>query len=351
MIWTIWSGISSKEYLRNYLDFKKGKCKERLILDTFLTIEKLFDLAKKYKKNIISLDDVNSYHNVEYFIFFNMPNFEDPIIKNLKKYNKKFILIIVEAREIHPQNFNRKLYKNFKFIFTYNDLYIDNKKIFYYHFGVDKTQRLKISNNKKFLCMISSNKIINYHNSLYLLRLKIIKWFEKNKKWNFDLYGQGWNLKLFFSKYKFLRIINRINYFFAFIKNNFSNYKGEIKPLLKDKLSILKNYKFSFVIENFNTTNGWITEKIFHCFFCNVIPIYSGPPNVCKYIPENCYVDFNKFSSLRELCFFLKNMTKKKRIMYIRNKDNFLNSKKFDKFDINKNFSIVEKKLIFNNYR
>ena len=54
MIWTIWSGISGKEYLRNYLDFKQGKCKERLILDTFLTIEKLFDLAKKYKKNIIS---------------------------------------------------------------------------------------------------------------------------------------------------------------------------------------------------------------------------------------------------------------------------------------------------------
>jgi hypothetical protein len=345
MIWAIWSGISKEKFLNNYINFKKGAYKQKIILDTFLTIEKLFNLAKKHKKKIIGLDEVNSYHNVEFIIFFNMPNFEDVIIKKINKHKVKLILLIVEAREIHPQNFNKELYKNFKFIFTYDESYVDNKKVFYYYFGVDKSSNLKICNNNKFLCMISSNRIINYNKSLYPLRLKIIKWFEKNKKWNFDLYGQGWNFKLFYSRFKFIRIINRINYFLPFIKNNFTNYKGEIKPLLEDKLNILKNYKFSFVIENFNS---WISEKIFHCFFSNVIPIYSGPKNINKYIPKNCYVDLNKFSSLEDLCFFLKNLTKEQRMMYIQKKNNFLNSKKFDKFDISKTFSIIEKKLIRN---
>lgn len=347
MIWSVWSGLSKELFLKDFINYKLKKNNKKIVNDTFLSIDRLFKLSKKYKKKIISLEKVLAFEDVEYFIFFDMPDFKDPLIKKIKKYKKKFILITVEAREIHPQNFNLKLYKNFKYIFTYNDLFVDNRKIFYYHFGVNKKNILKKTKNDKFLCMISSNRIINFNNSLYPLRFKIISWFEKNPFWVFDLYGQGWDIKLFYSKYRLFKFINRINYFFRFIRNNFKNYKGEIGPFLKDKFNILQNYKFSFVIENFNSTNGWITEKIFHCFFCNVIPIYIGPPNINKYIPKNCYIDFYKFFSLEELCKYLKNLSIKEQKKYIENKNNFLRNVKFDKFDIDKCSSIIEKKLIF----
>jgi len=345
MIWSIWSGISKEVFFKDFQEFKRKKNTKKIVNDTYLTIENLLKFSNKRKKKLVSLDQINNYHDVEYFIFFDMPNFNDDLLKKIKKFKKKFILITTEAKEIHPQNFDIKLYKYFKYIFTYNDRYIDNKKIFYYHFGVSRPKNFKKVKKNKFLCMISSNRIINYNVSLYPLRLKIIKWFEKNISHDFDLYGQGWERKLIYSKLKIFRALNRINFLSLILKNNFKNYKGEIKPFLKSKFSILKKYKFSFIIENFNTTNGWITEKIFHCFFCDVIPIYLGPSNISKYIPKNCYIDFNHFKSLDELYIFIKNLDLKKRNKLLRNKNIFLKSKNFKRFDIKSGFSIIKKLL------
>ena len=345
MIWSIWSGISKEVFFNNFREFQKKKIKKKIINDTFLTIENLSKLAIKRKRKLMSLDQINNYDDVEYFIFFDMPDFNENLIQKIKRYKKKFILITAEAKEIHPQNFNIQYFRNFKYIFTYNDRYVDNKKVFYYHFGVSKPKKLKKIKKNKFSCMISSNRIINYDISLYPLRLKIIKWFEKNKSQDFDLYGQGWERKLIDSKLKIFRSLNRINFLSLILRNNFKNYKGEIKPLLKNKFDILKKYKFSFVIENFNTTNGWITEKIFHCFFCDVIPIYLGPPNISRYIPKNTYIDFNQFTSLDELYIFLKKLNLKKKKDFLANKNIFLKSKKFNKFDIKSGFSIIKKLL------
>lgn len=36
---------------------------------------------------------------------------------------------------------------------------------------------------------------------------------------------------------------------------------------------------------------GYITEKIFDCFFPGVIPIYWGAENVTDYIPQDTFID------------------------------------------------------------
>jgi hypothetical protein len=55
-------------------------------------------------------------------------------------------------------------------------------------------------------------------------------------------------------------------------------------------INVLNKYKFVICFEN-SYSNGYITEKIFNCFFARTIPIYKGDPDVCKYIRPSCFVD------------------------------------------------------------
>ena len=58
---------------------------------------------------------------------------------------------------------------------------------------------------------------------------------------------------------------------------------------------------FNFAVENTINTDGYISEKIFDAFFSGSIPIYSGPKNTSNYIPENTFININKYSSIEEL--------------------------------------------------
>ena len=93
----------------------------------------------------------------------------------------------------------------------------------------------------------------------------------------------------------------------------------------------MKNYKFAICFENSKNYNGWITEKIFHCFFSGCIPIYYGAKNISKIIPENCYIDFRNFKSNKDLILFLKRIDQKDFEKYIKNISLYLSSEKFIK--------------------
>lgn len=64
---------------------------------------------------------------------------------------------------------------------------------------------------------------------------------------------------------------------------------------------------------------GYISEKILHCFKVGCVPVYWGASNVTDYIPENCFIDRRKFSSELELYNFLKDMSQSKYEEYIKN--------------------------------
>lgn len=66
----------------------------------------------------------------------------------------------------------------------------------------------------------------------------MIEYLEQNDH-EFDLYGYGWE------------------------KEGFKSYKGSVK----DKLEILSHYKYCVCYENMRGEKGYITEKIFDCFF------------------------------------------------------------------------------------
>ena len=82
------------------------------------------------------------------------------------------------------------------------------------------------------------------------------------------------------------------------------SYKGATS----NKHETLSKYKFSICFEN-SITTGYITEKIFDCFYAGTIPIYYGDPNVKESIDPDSYIDFRKFDDYKDLELFVKNIS------------------------------------------
>lgn len=60
-------------------------------------------------------------------------------------------------------------------------------------------------------------------------------------------------------------------------------------------LNIFNQYKFIYVFEN-SITDGYITEKIFNCFFAKTIPIYFGPNDKYRYFNNNSFINIETFN-------------------------------------------------------
>jgi len=67
-----------------------------------------------------------------------------------------------------------------------------------------------------------------------------------------------------------------------------------------DKIDSLKNYKFSFVIENCQHYN-YFTEKLIDALVTGCIPIYWGCPNIGDYFDINGIIAFNSLDDIANL--------------------------------------------------
>lgn len=66
-----------------------------------------------------------------------------------------------------------------------------------------------------------------------------------------------------------------------------------------DKHAFLKEYKFTIAIEN-SGIPGYSTEKIYHPFLAQSLPVYWGDPNISSEYNPNSFVNIMDFSSLEE---------------------------------------------------
>ena len=137
--------------------------------------------------------------------------------------------------------------------------------------------------------MIAGNKSLKSALELYSERIKAIRWFGKNHPKDFDLYGFGWD-DYPSSNSLFVKLFNKMR---KKIMPPFPSYKGTVKR----KNDVLLKYKFSICYENARDISGYITEKIFDCFFSACVPIYLGADNVTEYIPSECFIDKRKFNT------------------------------------------------------
>ena len=266
-----------------------------------------------------------SIKSADIIVFVDMPEKNDNIFIEAIKLNKSLYLLAMESPVIRPSSFNIKNHIPFEKVFTWNDNLIKKDPIKYikinYSYDIPKPFNIDIDKKERLCCMISGNKILNYKNELYSKRLEAIKWFETYHSNDFDLYGVGWDqyeshnryIRFFLNKFKSIKSIVPLNH---------PSYKGKVER----KKPILEKYKFSICYENVKDISGYITEKIFDCFFAGNIPIYLGADNISKYIPPNCFIDKRDYDNYEELYQYITTISDKEYTNYLNNIEKFIHS-------------------------
>lgn len=294
----------TKDYLNNELFNLNNKYLNRDNALKFFT--ELRELLLSNNIQIETIDKFSSLKKADYILFFTL---------DLKWYKyvyfngkaSKSIYIALEPEVVdthHSKNGMDVLLKLFRYIFTWNDDFIDNKNIFKisfpYFFNVCKT--IPGFEDKKLLVNISANKHSKHPDELYSERLKIIQYCDG--KDYFELYGINWESELF------------------------KSYKGTANC----KSTVYNKFRFALCLENMKNVNGYITEKILDCFCAGIVPVYYGATNIGKYIPETCYIKYDKFKSPEHLIDYLSGMSKEEYNNYLVSIQNYLSSKECKQF-------------------
>lgn len=149
---------------------------------------------------------------------------------------------------------------------------------------------------------------------LYLERLRVAAQFADRP--DFDLFGQGWHRQ---------HPAVPTNLHAAILRA----YRG---PVAK-KLETLGQYRFSLCLEN-SIFEGYVSEKIFDCFFTGTIPIYLGSPDVERLIPPQAFIDLRRFTTYSELESFLDQLDEASMRGYVEAAQDFVRSADYAPFTV-----------------
>jgi hypothetical protein len=144
---------------------------------------------------------------------------------------------------------------------------------------------------------------------LHDARLAAISYF--GHKGLLDLFGNGWknlsNLPSHWQK-ELSSTISRLN----------------PAPCV-DKQATMGAYKFALCFENIEFP-GYVTEKVIDCLAAGIVPIYWGAPNIREYLPDTCFIDGRKFTSLAELDAHLEKISENEWVEMLKRGCEFLKS-------------------------
>lgn len=148
--------------------------------------------------------------------------------------------------------------------------------------------------------------------NLYRERLRIVETFGSDP--GFDLYGVGWDRPVVRAPSGFRETLGRC-------------YRG----VADDKHDVLGNYRFALCIEN-TRFPGYISEKLFDCFFTGTIPVYLGAPDIGDYVPERAFLPVDAFSDHHALLAHLRSMSREQAEDALAAARDFLASPAFERF-------------------
>ena len=332
------TNIYGSVYERDGLfDEKQCKIGENLLLP-LITLKRELVKAGHTVHTIDMYPDIKA---IDIFVFQDVPasiitpiNYKDYIKLSLKRLKKndmfysivkqtkkeQRILIIAEPEVVNPRSYIVKYHKYFGKIATWNTSLINEYGYSQYCYPqpVPSKSYIKDYKQKKFCTIICGNKTSAEKNELYSDRRKIIDYLE-NSTYEFDLYGFGWE------------------------KEGLKNYKGTTAH----KLETLSNYKYCICYENMCNTHGYITEKIFDCFFSGTIPIYWGADDIEDYIPASCYIDRRAFDTDASLLDYINQIQESEYNSYINSAKKYLKSDKFNNtFSVNAYIANMKKLIL-----
>jgi hypothetical protein len=280
-----------------------------------------YQLREELKKEGVELNtqDITSINEADYVIFNDMPLSTPP-----KGPGQKFFLLALESIAVLPDNFDVDRYDAFDRVFTWYDRIVDGSKVIKinYSFLFKTDFPLNLANKEKLVCLIANNKRSPHPGELYSERVKAIDWFEKHRPDDFDLFGQGWDAASDGTlKGNVIRKLG-LQRFFRF--KRYACHKGVANP----KLPLLRRYKFNICYENVINIPGYVTEKIFDCFFAGCVPVYLGASNITDFVPKECFVDKRDFPDYGNLYAHLMTMADEEYLGYLHRIREFLTSER-----------------------
>lgn len=256
-----------------------------------------------------TIDLYRDFTEIDYILFFalNWAEYHNAVQKGM---DKKMVYCTAEPPSVFAYNSPegyRLLKKIFPYILTWNDDWIDNEHIFKRclpYWFVDRRGHGINFESRKLITCISGNKHSDYPMELYSERERAISFFEKNHPDEFDLYGTGWK------------------------SDDHLSYKG----VIKDKAHIYHEYRFAICYENIEGMRGYITEKILDCLTSGIVPIYAGAPDICDYVPKECFIYLREYKDYEGLYNYISNIREDEYKLYLKAADEFIHSPMSDHF-------------------
>ena len=77
---------------------------------------------------------------------------------------------------------------------------------------------------------------------------------------------------------------------------NLSIYGYGYNPI-ENKITALKDYRFSLIIEN-EPSNNWFTEKLIDCLVTGTVPVFWGCPNIHEFFDTRGFILFNNINQI-----------------------------------------------------
>ncbi|MDP8219520.1 MAG: glycosyltransferase family 10, partial [Candidatus Theseobacter exili] len=263
--------------------------------------QKESDLSFVPNLNVSVIWSQEEIDNADIVIYFNGYSYNANMAR---KPRKARLLFITEPIVVHPPQYLRSFWKKFDAVLTWNPLLLKESKHFYYvpiiNYGYpffnahgitgQPFNREQLVGRREAICQICGAKNSLLSNELYSLRSKLASWFHKHSSIPFDSFGHP--------------------------PMNVPNYRGTIES----KLKTFSQYRYALCTENSydpRWTVGYVTEKIFDCFYASTLPIYYGCYDIEKYIPADCFIDYRNFNSPEELETFLKKLSEEDYLAYV----------------------------------
>ena len=266
----------------------------------------------------INTKDINNARSADFDVHLDL---------QIQHHAKKCYLLLLETPQIFPPNGRLEFFNRYQKIFTWNDDLVDGKRFIKINYpNTIQVHSLDgYTSRRRFCCLIAGNKTLSTNDSrnLYPERVKVIRWFEQNAPHDFDLFGVGWGSPVLQSG-----VIGKIQRrAFGLIgrwisSSPFPSYRGRIEL----KAQVMTRTRFAICYENVRDIPGYITEKIFDCFFSGCVPVYWGANNIADHIPADCFIDRRNFCDTAEVYSFLKAITEQEFIGYQKRIANFLRS-------------------------
>jgi alpha(1,3/1,4) fucosyltransferase len=290
--------VTSKAFLRDVIFSNKSRdnVARRFILLRELLASKGISLATY---------DLHPIENSRVSIHFDIH--PECGISKLSQRGNSAILVVSESPIINKCNHDPQLRSYFKKILTWESGKVNKNDTFWIGCGSGvfesefSIREILLQKNSS-ACMIFANKLSNEPQELYSARREIIDWYEENAPEFLNLYGMGWERRIF---QNIFRPFNRIGFFTRFKHVPPKIYRGQIES----KISILKIHKFCFCYENVFGHASYISEKIFDSMMVGCVPVYLGAPDVGDFIPKKCFIDRTDFRDTASLHRYLTCMS------------------------------------------